>query len=385
MAEPLVTYYGPEIPRRIAQMIRRVYPQFSTRSFLAEAGKGYDALDLMNRGRKIADALYAFLPKDYASAIEILLQSVAEPPPDHDEESPLASFIYLPHTFYVSRYGLDHFEDSMRAQYLLTQLFTAEFSIRPFLERYEARTLKRLEEWTRDPHPKVRRLVSEGTRPRLPWAPRLRSFQRNPQPVLRLLEMLRDDPDLVVRRSVANNLNDIGKDHPDLLARVARSWMKGAPPERMWVIRHALRSAVKRGEPGALAVLGFGRKAEAKVSACEVSPATATLGDRVTIAFSVTNTRATAQRVLVDFRIHYVKANGSTSPKVFKLKEVELRPGETVRFQKRIALEEMTTRKHYPGRHVVEALLNGNPHPVGAFVIALASKGRRGQVDPASP
>ena len=169
----------------------------------------------------------------------------------------MAAFLYMPHLFFVARHGLDHFEDSMRAQHALTQLFTAEYSIRAFLEKHPGATLARLREWTADPSHHVRRLVSEGTRPRLPWAPRLRAFQKDPRPVLELLELLKDDPELYVRRSVANNLNDIGKDHPALLTAVAKRWLRGASPERRWIVSHALRSAVKRADAGALGALGY--------------------------------------------------------------------------------------------------------------------------------
>ena len=172
----------------------------------------------------------------------------------------MAAFLYMPHLFFVARHGLDHFEDSMRAQYALTQRFTAEYSIRAFLEKHPEATLARLREWAADPSQHVRRLVSEGTRPRLPWAPRLRAFQKDPRPVLELLELLKDDPELYVRRSVANNLNDIGKDHPALLTAVAKRWLRGATPERRWIVDHALRSAVKRADAGALGALGYGAR-----------------------------------------------------------------------------------------------------------------------------
>jgi 3-methyladenine DNA glycosylase AlkC len=279
----------------------------------------------------------------------------------------MAPFLYLPHGFFVAQFGLDHFEASMHAQHALTQRFTAEFSIRPYLERHPEATLARLREWARDPSPHVRRLVCEGTRPRLPWAPRLRAFQEDPRPVLELLELLKDDPQLYVRRSVANNLNDIGKDHPDVLVAVARRWLADADANRRWVVQHALRSAVKRGEAGALAVLGFGGAAKVTVGNAAITPKRARVGESVAIAFDVTNTRASAQRVLVDFRIHFVKASGRPSAKVFKMKSLELAPRETVRLAKKVSLAEMTTRRHYPGRHAVDVIVNGRAEPLGAF------------------
>jgi 3-methyladenine DNA glycosylase AlkC len=255
----------------------------------------------------------------------------------------------------------------MQAQYELTQRFTAEFSIRPFLEHHTTATLERLRIWTGDPSPHVRRLVSEGTRPRLPWAPRLRIFQRDPQPVLELLELLKDDPELYVRRSVANNLNDIGKDHPQLLAETARRWMEDAPEERQWLVRHALRSAVKRAEPGALAALGFVSQADVTLDSPQISPAHARIGGTVTIAFTLTNTTTTPQRILVDLRIHYVKSGGRTAPKVFKLSTVDLAPQQTAALSRSISLQQMTTRTHYPGTHQVDIVLNGSARPLGTF------------------
>jgi 3-methyladenine DNA glycosylase AlkC len=255
----------------------------------------------------------------------------------------------------------------MRAQYELTQRFTAEFSIRVFLERYPEATLARLREWARDPNVHVRRLVSEGTRPRLPWAPRLRSFQDDPRPVLELLELLKDDPELYVRRSVANNLNDIGKDNPAALVETCRRWLDGASAERRWLVRHALRSAVKRGDPDALALLGFGAEAVVAVRDLRIEPTVAPIGGSVTVAVELANESAETQPLLVDLRIHFVKANGKTSPKVFKLKELELEPGASARLGKTISLAQHSTRTHYPGRHRVELLVNGRASEAGAF------------------
>ncbi len=367
MAEPLKNHYGPQIPKRIAGMIAAAYPGFDPKAFLRDALDGYEELELMPRGRHLARVLRRHLPAAYPDAIAVLLASID--PPGQVRGGDLGTFLYLPHTFFVAEYGLDHLEISLQAQYELTQRFTAEFSIRPFLERHPEATLARLRVWATDPSEHVRRLVSEGTRPRLPWAPRLRQFQRDPAPVLALLELLKDDPALYVRRSVANNLNDIGKDHPEVLAKTARKWLKGASPERAWLVRHALRSAVKRGEAGALAALGYGGQAQVEVSQVRISPRRAPIGGAVTITFVLTNTSAHTQRVLVDFRVHFVKASGRTNPKVFKLKAVELAPGENVTLRKAVSLAAMSTRKHYPGKHPVEVVLNGATQALGSFAL----------------
>ncbi len=366
MAEPLKKQFGAEIPNKIAGMISPAFPGFDSPAFIRDALDGYEALGLKQRGWKIAQTLRFYLPSDYEAAVEILVASIG-PKLEKTEGLGMEPFVYLPHVLFVAEYGLDHFEVSMHAQYELTQRFTAEFSIRHFLERYPEETLARLEKWTKDPSVFVRRLVSEGTRPRLPWAHRLRQFQKDPGPVLALLELLRDDPELYVRRSVANNLNDIGKDHPSLLVETARRWMIDATDERRWLVRHALRFLVKRGDPGALAVMGFGEYANVSIGKTSIMPKRAVIGGSVTIAFEITNTDSQKRRVLVNLRVHFVKANGKTSPKVFKLKAVELAPQETVQMSKLISLAQMTTRKHYPGLHNVELLLNGSVKALGTF------------------
>lgn len=366
VAEALKNQYGPDIPQRIGAMIQRVAPSFDAEHFVASALHGYAELDLLARGRHIADALRQHLPQDYPQAIEWLLASLGEKI-EQIEGQGMAPFLYLPHVLFVAHYGLDHFEASMRAQYELTQRFSAEFSIRFFIERHPQATLARLQQWASDPSPHVRRLVSEGTRPRLPWAQRLRDFQRDPAPVLALLELLKDDPSLYVRRSVANNLNDIGKDHPAVLSDTAQRWLQGASAERQWLVRHALRSAVKRGETGALQVLGFGAQAQVGLNRVQIAPATPQIGQRLSIQLQLHNPGAAPQALMADLRIHFIKANGSASPKVFKLKALTLAPGAHQTLQKTISLAEMTTRKHYPGTHQVELLLNGQPLPLGHF------------------
>jgi len=386
MAEPLKNYFGPEIARKIAGLISAVYPAFPADAFLRDALRGYEDLELMPRGWHLARSLRGHLPDDYPEAIQVLLASLGLGPGAPDEtagsepatepetsaepetsESGMSAFVYLPYTLFVAEYGLDHFEASMTAQYELTQRFTAEFSIRPFLVQHTEETLARLRDWVTDPSPHVRRLVSEGTRPRLPWASRLKAFQADPSPVLELLELLKDDPELYVRRSVANNLNDIGKDHPDLLVETARRWLMGADENRRWVVSHALRSAVKRGEAGALDVLGYGDPAEVAIRNATFTPGRVRMGDSVGISLEVANTGNRRQKVLADLRVHFVKANGRTSPKVFKLKILDLAPGEATRLRKTISLAEMTTRKHYPGTHGVEVVLNGRAELLGSF------------------
>ncbi|MGH7461942.1 MAG: DNA alkylation repair protein [Longimicrobiales bacterium] len=227
----LKTFFNPKIVTRIASMTSAVHPPFPAQQFIAEASAGLDALELLQRAWHITHALHRHLPSDFPTAAAILKASLG-PRLESTEGAGMAPFLYLPHVFYAAEYGTEHLAAALQLQYELTRRFSAEYSIRVFLDRYPEKTLAQLRAWAHDPDVHVRRLVSEGTRPRLPWAPRLRAFQKDPRPVLELLELLKDDPELYVRRSVANNLNDIGKDHPGLAVEVCRRWIDGAPAAR---------------------------------------------------------------------------------------------------------------------------------------------------------
>ncbi len=243
----------------LAHNITLVHPKFESKSFQRAALEGLKPLAILQRGHHLARALRAHLPERYADAVEILVRSLTPTLTDTDELG-LGGFFYLPHVSFVATYGLDAehnggrdpFEVSMRAQYEITRRFTAEFSLRPFLIKWPERTLARLLEWTRDADPHVRRLCSEGARPRLPWAMRIPAFIKDPRPVLPILETLKDDADLYVRRSVANHIGDIAKDHPQLAFEICERWLEGASAERKWMIRHAVRHPAKKGVKEAL-------------------------------------------------------------------------------------------------------------------------------------
>jgi 3-methyladenine DNA glycosylase AlkC len=372
MADSLKTFFCPPLVRRLAADISRVHPKFPARAFIARACKGLDELELLDRGRHIAQALAAHLPAAYPEAIDVLLRSLgAEHGGDELVGAGMAPFFYLPHTLFVAERGLEHFDLSMRAQYELTKRFSAESSIRPYIALDPERTFTFLTRWARDPDPHVRRLPSEGTRLRLPWAGRVRWLDEHPERVLALLELLKDDPSTMVRRSVANNLNDLGKVRPELLHRTCAAWLTGATPERRALVEHALRSAIKRGEPGALKLLGYGGKAAVAIEKVRFEPARVRIGGRVQLSFVVRSRSRRSQDLLLDFAVHFVKVRG-TAAKVFKLKRVVLPPGGQVALQARISLAVHTTRVPRPGRHAVDVLVNGAPTPAGAFQVTAA-------------
>ena len=376
MAEPLKYLLNDTVPPRIAAMVRRAWRKFDTTAFLQQVEPGYESLELMARGQRIAQALQAHLPQDVPRALGVLVESM-DPPMGLDAvgepdagDRPYSAFLYLPHSIYIGTHGLPHFEAAMAAQHALTQRFTAEFCIRPYLLHHQGATLARLHDWALDDNAHVRRLVSEGTRPRLPWAPRLPAFQNNPQLALPMLDALKDDTSSYVRRSVANHLADIAKDHPDLAVGTARTWLQRAPAPREALVRHGLRFLIKRGDAGALDALGVGHAVALDVRAARVLPARARIGGTVRIEAELHNPTLQPQRVLADLKVHYVKAHGGAAPKVFKLQTLDIPPGATVAVGKTLSLQQMTTRTHYPGAHQVELVLNGRPQPLGQFQLS---------------
>lgn len=254
---PLKDLMGRELIRLIGMSFVSVLPSFALKLFERSAMEGLEELELSQRARKIGLALAEQLPQRFSRACPLLLESFG-PELIKTEGNGLAPFFYLPHSHFIMEKGLADFENGMKANYELTKRFSAEFSIRPFLATYPDQSLQLLERWTGDPNPHVRRLVSEGTRPRLPWAGRLREFQQNPQWMLPLLELLKDDPELYVRRSVANHLADILKDHPDVVLETCERWLREVRAKkissetakaRKWMIRHAVRLPAKKGDP----------------------------------------------------------------------------------------------------------------------------------------
>lgn len=370
MAEPLKDFFSPALARELGATLARVHPAFPVRAFVRDATRGLDALGLLDRAHLISASMAKHLPPRYEDALAVLLASLG---PEHATDELLgagmAPFFYLPHVLFVAEHGTEAFEPSMHAQRELTKRFTAEFSLRAFLERDPERTLAVLAEWTSDPSPHVRRLVSEGTRPRLPWAKRVRFLDEHPERLTPLLERLKDDPAPLVRRSVANHLNDLGKSRPELLVALASRWLEGASPERRALVEHALRSAVKRGVPGALALLGHGTPAKVDVAWARFEPPRVAIGGAVKVSFELVSRASRAQELLVDLSVGFVKVRGATRAKVFKVARVSLPARGRVALAKTLSLAVHTTRVPRPGTHAVDALVNGARVALGAFEV----------------
>lgn len=258
---PLKVVLGENAVYQLAENLHYVYTAFNKELFIKQCMRGLEPMSLTERSEHLSECMRNCLPQDYDKAINIILDSLT-PELEQTENNGLAPLFYMPHCNYIASYGWDAkynnnqdpFDLSMQAQYELTKRFTCEFSIRSFLVADESRCLKQLFLWMKDPNPHVRRLCSEGTRPRLPWAKKLDSFVKDPSPCIPILEQLKNDPNLYVRRSVANHIGDIAKDHIDIALELCESWLENASKELKWVIRHSLRNPVKKGNQRALEI-----------------------------------------------------------------------------------------------------------------------------------
>lgn len=345
--------------RTIAGQLAALHPRFQRKRFLTRALDGLDDLSLLRRLRRMSEATREALPLDYRDALEVL--RALAPEIDH-------KFVTLFLPDFVGLYGRDDFTASMEALKFFTPFGSSEFAVREFLKRDLPATLAVMEEWSHDPDEHVRRLASEGCRPRLPWSFRLSALVVDPGPVLPILENLRADPSLYVRKSVANHLNDISRDNPDITLRTLRRWDRNNP-RTAWIAKRALRTLIKEGHPGALTLLGAGEPAKMRIESFTVSPEAITPGEEIRLDAHLTSTAKKPQRLLIDYLVHYVKQSGGTVGKVFKWKEIELGPEKTVVLQKRQTIRDFSTRKHYPGRHRVELQVNGERLAEAAFIL----------------
>ena len=355
---------------RIAESFVQIRPGFPTRRFINAALSGLQSLELKGRVRHIIAALHSVLPENFNETGDLLLQLRNNWIPG-DPDDNLSGFAAWPIIDYVGEHGLHHPEKALAVLKELTVLFSAEFAIRPFLIEHFDLTFQTLEKWCSDSDQHVRRLVSEGSRPRLPWGQQLPQFIADPSPVVQLLENLKDDSSEYVRRSVANNLNDISKDHPEEVIALCRCWHKDAGLNRQRIIRQATRTLVKSGHPDVFGLLGYTENPELALKSLDVAPKAIQLGEYIEFHVQLQSTNFKPQTVVIDYAIHHMKANGRTSPKVFKLRSLEIAPEETVNLTKRHAIKPITTRKYYAGQHVVEILINGKTFGQAGFTLRL--------------
>ncbi|HTO33852.1 MAG TPA: DNA alkylation repair protein [Pararhizobium sp.] len=365
MPEPLKNLLHPDLVKSMAAHIARQAVDFDADRFVEQASRDMQQLELMQRALQIRGALGETLPDDFEKAATILSASLPQ-----DGRAGITGWALLPVSQFVAQNGLGHFDLSLELLKDLTPHFTAEFGIRPFIHADQEQALRTIGNWVFDANHHVRRLASEGTRPRLPWAMRLPALMRDPQPILPILTALLDDPEDYVRRSVANSLNDIAKDHPALVAAFVGQHIGDASVERRQLLRHASRTLLKKGDAAALANFGFAPSSGIR-AALTIDTDIIKFGGALALSLSVTNDDAASQQLMIDYAIHHRKANGGLVPKVFKWKNLTLKPGETVDLMRSHAMRAITTRQYYPGGHRIEVIVNGTVLAGGDFTLTM--------------
>lgn len=351
----LKDYITRDSTQLLAEHIHAAHRQFEVKRFVNASCRGLAPLEFTQRTQHIAKQLRHFLPESVPRSLKIISKCLPDPLPAADGMFS-QSFWLWPLSDFIRDYGGDHWEESLDACYQLTQRFTAEFAIRPQLSRRPQPTLSRLQEWTSDSSEHVRRLCSEGTRPRLPWAPRL-DLPRDS--VLPILESLQSDPARYVQRSVANHLNDLGKDDSSWLLKVMRSWMRSKDPATDWIVRHALRSLIKAGDPSALKIIGYSKPNIERIT-FRVTPKRVSIGSPITAKLQLSGKGKKPQPLRIDWVLHYPRPGRESYRKVFIGKETTLEPNATFECQKRFDMKPRNTRRLYPGVHRLEVQANGD-------------------------
>ena len=347
-------FINSNVIKKIASEIKSDHSSFSVKAFL-KATKDFEPLELKARVLLVTKGLRAYLPQDYKKAVVILVDAI--------KRDKLSGFELWPFSEYFGQFGLDHFDESMKAMYEMTQRFTSEFAIRPFLLKNHIKVLKYFSKWAHDKNTHVRRWVSEGSRPILPWGGKIPIFIMDPTHTLQLLDQLKFDDELYVRKSVANHLNDITKNHPAIVIKMLKLWQEDCPAEYQdrlnWIKKQALRTLIKKGDKEALKLMGVTGKAKVKMTPLKLNQKKYKLHDKLEFQFEIESTSTSKQTLVIDYLIDFMKANGKKGHKVFKLKTFEVKGREKVLIKKSHSLKPITTMKYYSGLHHVLIQING--------------------------
>lgn len=346
-------FYNDKSVHELAFRIQAVYPLFQTDDFVSGImDETWNELELKARMRRIAENLGKYLPADYEQALVIIDQVLAGYPEGHND----FSLMYFPD--FVEVFGQDecHLDLSIAALERYTSSSSSEFAVRPFIITYEKRMMAQMAVWAENDNEHVRRLASEGCRPALPWGQALSCFKKDPTPVLKVLEKLKADPSLYVRKSVANNLNDISKTHPDLVAKIAKEWY-GKNEYTDWIVKHGCRTLLKKGNRDVLAIFGFQNAASLSVEDFALNALSVSIGDDIVFSFAVSVKEPI--KVRLEYGIDYVKSNGKRNRKIFQISEISLKENQKKVYSKKHSFADASTRKHYSGMHSVTLIVNG--------------------------
>lgn len=364
MVEPFRNLISRAAVSQLSQALRTAHRSFDAAQFESIACNHLESLELKARAMQICAALEATLPSDFSQAAE-LIEAILAPAPEGDQspmsipsKQGIAGWVLWGVGEFVSRRGLNDPERALESLHAMTQRFTAEWAIRPFLIQHPTITYRALAQWTRDPSAHVRRLVSEGSRPRLPWGIQLKTLIADPRPNLALLQVLQDDQSEYVRRSVANHLNDIAKDHPKVVNDWLGQYLQDAPPNRQALLKHASRTLIKKGDQTTLALWGLGKAFRGRLS-FSLQPQQVAIGDSIELSVELESCLSKSEDLVIDYIWHRRLANGNLAPKVFKGWRIVLEAGEKRVLKKKHSLRKVTTRTDYPGEHSIQVQVNG--------------------------
>ncbi|MGW9686355.1 DNA alkylation repair protein [Flagellimonas sp. 2504JD1-5] len=356
MAELFKNIYNPDFFKRFTECMEQVFPEFDTNTFLnAIYNDDWDNKELKQRMRHITHVIKDHLTADLNTNVKLLLNLIPILK-QNDFRSDNLEFIFLPD--FVEIYGADDYDISIDAFEEITKFVSCEFAVRPFIIKHPQKMLQQMIRWSHHEHPMVRRLASEGCRPRLPWAMALPDLKKDPTPILPILEKLKSDESESVRRSVANNLNDISKDNPKIVIRLAKKW-KGKSKEVDWVVKHACRTLLKQGIPEVMQLFGFGKTNNIKIEKFEVLTPVVTIGKDMNFSFLLNNTNRKSTKIRLEYGLYYQKANGTLSKKVFKISEKDYDGSSSTPILRKQSFKIITTRKFHVGLHQVSLIVNG--------------------------
>lgn len=347
MPEPLKNCYSPELVQSIATACKDHYSKFEAERFVQNVLiDDWHDLELKERMHRIAEVLGYYLPPNYQKAVKILLKVATK----------FSGLEHMCFPDFIEQYGMEHYDTSISALQALTQGSTSEFAIRPFIIRYPEKTMQQMGLWSQSDNKHIRRLATEGCRPRLPWAMALPEFKSKPEPVLSIILKLIDDESLYVRRSVANNLNDISKDHPEVIVDVANKYL-GMSKNVDWVIKHACRGLLKQGHKTVLSLFGFPSVTHVSVERFNIDKSVKQ-GEQLNFEFALKTTDTKLGKLRLEFMLDFMKANGKQSSKIFKIGEGDYLE-QCKSIKKYFSFRPISTRKYYSGQHRLSLVING--------------------------
>ncbi|TCD07565.1 DNA alkylation repair protein [Pedobacter frigidisoli] len=363
MSSLLKDLYSPTFYNRLADALVITVPDFDKSKFIKKIyTSGFESKELKERMEHTAVVLHQFLPNDYPQAIALIKKTISQLRIEGIGEDGLA-YMFIPD--YLEKYGINHFEESVEALEFVTQFVSCEFAVRPFILKYEVKMIQKMNNWSLHTSHKVRRLASEGSRPRLPWAMGIPFLKKDPTSILPILENLKKDPSEYVRRSVANNLNDIAKDHPQIVMDIAKRW-SGLGTETDAIIKHGSRTLLKQGHAEILKHYGLDDKG-ISLSNFKILTPEVNIGGSLSFSFIIKNENLTEQKVRLEYAIYYKKQNGQNTKKVYKISE-RIYPAHAevsiIRKQKFVLI---TTRKLHLGDHQISIIINGSEKEISYF------------------